>query len=79
MILLIGGIIIAALSVTGYAIWLYYKERTKEICSECGERMTDEDTHICNNEENICVTCYAKQMAPERYEHYYEAAVRGER
>lgn len=79
MIVFISGIIIAALFLIGYGVWLYYKARAMEICSECGSPLTREDMHVCNNEESICVTCYARQMAPERYEHVYETALRGER
>ena len=49
--------------------YLYKKDR--EVCPRCGTILTKNNIWYMDDDANICIECYAKEMAPERYEHYY--------
>jgi hypothetical protein len=66
----IGGFLFLVLF--GLAIELYLHRKRFPTCYKCGTQMTEDTIVHINNAEDICVECYAKEIAPERYEMYFE-------
>jgi hypothetical protein len=68
--LVVGGLLLFAAA--GKCIEFYLHRKVHPVCLKCGATLTEENTVPQDDDEDICYVCYAKEIAPDRYEFYFE-------